>query len=290
MTARITFYFDFVSPNSYIAARGIDDIAAKHTRAVDWRPVSLFHVWDTIDHYPLGKPKAKARYLVRDFKRSAEIAGLALTMPKPFPLDADLARRSFYRIAARDPELARAFALAVFDRYWAEGEDISTPQQIAANTAALGGFPKTEGKWKSQLSHSARLRRRTWPSRKRPRRPPVGRISPIRRRGRPLRMHRRQPGHRGELLQAKRAGTSPPRSQSPLGNEGNTDGFLDRFCLSSSSWRRTVSSWRLCVCFKPSELSHVAWLVVSDGLRFGKDTARGRQCRSPRRANSRPLL
>jgi 2-hydroxychromene-2-carboxylate isomerase len=136
--ARITFYFDFVSPNSYIAAHGIDDIAAKHARAVDWRPVSLFQVWDTIDHHPLGKPKAKARYLVRDFKRSAAIAGLPLTMPKPFPLDADLARRAFYRIAARDPELARAFALAVFGRYWAEGEDISTPEQIAANTAALG--------------------------------------------------------------------------------------------------------------------------------------------------------
>ena len=76
--------------------------------------------------------------MVRDFKRSAEIAGLPLTMPKPFPLDADLARRAFYRIETRDAELARAFALAVFDRYWAEGEDISTPEQIAGNTAAIG--------------------------------------------------------------------------------------------------------------------------------------------------------
>ncbi len=138
MTAHITFYFDFVSPNSYIAAHGIGDIAAKHARAVDWRPVSLFHIWDAIDHHPLGKPRAKARYLVRDFKRSAEIAGLPLTMPKPFPLDADLARRTFYRIDARDPELARAFALAVFDRYWAGGEDISTSEQIAGNTAEIG--------------------------------------------------------------------------------------------------------------------------------------------------------
>ena len=138
MTAHVTFYFDFVSPNSYIAAHGIGDIAAKHARTVDWRPVSLFHIWDTIDHHPMGKPKAKARYSIRDFKRSAEIAGLPLTMPKAFPLDADLARRTFYRLNADDPGLAQAFAGAVFERYWAEGGDISTPEQIAGATAALG--------------------------------------------------------------------------------------------------------------------------------------------------------
>ncbi len=40
MTTHITFYFDFVSPNSHIAAHGIGDIAAKHARAVDWCPES----------------------------------------------------------------------------------------------------------------------------------------------------------------------------------------------------------------------------------------------------------
>ncbi len=50
MTARITLIFDFVSPNSYIAAHGLGDIAAKHARA---GPVSLFHVWGTIDHPPV---------------------------------------------------------------------------------------------------------------------------------------------------------------------------------------------------------------------------------------------
>ena len=59
MAAPLTFYFDFVSPNGYIAAHGIGDIAAKHARAVIWRPVSLFHVRDSIDHHPLGRPKAK---------------------------------------------------------------------------------------------------------------------------------------------------------------------------------------------------------------------------------------
>ncbi len=58
MTARITFYFDFVSPNGSIAAHGLGDIEAKHARAVDWRPVSLFHVWGTIGH-PLSLPNIR---------------------------------------------------------------------------------------------------------------------------------------------------------------------------------------------------------------------------------------
>jgi 2-hydroxychromene-2-carboxylate isomerase len=54
----MTFYFDFVSPNRYIAANRIGDLAAKHARAVDWRPVSLFQVWDAIDHTSGGPDRA----------------------------------------------------------------------------------------------------------------------------------------------------------------------------------------------------------------------------------------
>ena len=138
MAAPIIFYSDFTSPHSYLAIGAIEEVAKKHGREVDWRVISLFQVWDAIGHQPLGKPRSKARYVRKDFERSARIAGLPFTMPDSFPVDAVVARQAFYRLKKRDPALATAFAKAVFDRYWREGKDIKTPQQIAGSTAAIG--------------------------------------------------------------------------------------------------------------------------------------------------------
>ncbi len=138
MAVPIVYYFDFVSPHSYIAMPAIEAVAAKHGRTLDWRVVSVFQIWDAIDYHPIGKPKAKARYVRRDFERCAAVAGLPFTMAKPFPLDCVLARHAFWRLQREAPEIATDFARAVFHRYWGEGRDISTAEQIAESTAAVG--------------------------------------------------------------------------------------------------------------------------------------------------------
>ena len=58
--------------------------------------------------------------------------------PESFPVDAVVARQAFYRLKKTDPAVATVFAKTVFDRYWREGKDIKTPQQIAESTAAIG--------------------------------------------------------------------------------------------------------------------------------------------------------
>ena len=138
MSEPIVFYAEFSSPFTYVATHRIAPITERFGRAFDWRLIDLFAVWRALDHQPIGKPKAKARYFVRDMARSAEVAGLPITRPDPFPVNADLARRAFWRLKGRDPDLAVRFARAVFDRYWGTGQDISTPEQIAEATADLG--------------------------------------------------------------------------------------------------------------------------------------------------------
>ena len=124
MAAPVIFYSDFTSPHSYLAIAAVEDVARKHDREVDWRIVSLFQIWDSIGHQPLGKPRSKARYVRKDFERSARIAELPFTMPDSFPVDAVVARQAFYRLKKKDPALATAFAKSVFDRYWRDGKDI----------------------------------------------------------------------------------------------------------------------------------------------------------------------
>ena len=41
MPAPLAFYFDFISPYGYFASLRIEELAARHGRAVDWRPMLL---------------------------------------------------------------------------------------------------------------------------------------------------------------------------------------------------------------------------------------------------------
>jgi len=132
MTAPITFWFDFVSGYSYPAAERIEALAAQHGRNVDWRCVSLPHIFKALGHPMPGSLVAKWRYAMIDWHRSCTIAGLPHADPETMPLDARLARQTFYHLKAEDPGRAAAFARAVFRLYWGHGHNAATADQLLA--------------------------------------------------------------------------------------------------------------------------------------------------------------
>lgn len=148
MADPIIFYWDFTSPYAYIGANLIEAVAAKHDRSVDWRPLSLGHLWKAMpDRVPF--PKSKMDYMAHDWERSARLHGLPIVKyPDPFPADAKLPRLLFYRLKAQDPARAAAFAKAVFRQYWGEGKDIAKPEQLA-------GILKAQGIADSELAAAA---------------------------------------------------------------------------------------------------------------------------------------
>lgn len=137
MADPIIFYWDFPSPYAYIGAHQIEAIAAKHGRVVDWRAISIGHLWKAIpDRTPF--PKIKMDYMMRDWTRSAQLSGLPIvTTPEPFPTDAKLPRLLFYRLKAQDPAKGAAFAKAAFRQYWGEGRDIAKPEHLSGLLKAL---------------------------------------------------------------------------------------------------------------------------------------------------------
>jgi 2-hydroxychromene-2-carboxylate isomerase len=139
----ITFFWDFTSPYAYIGANLIDAVAAKHGRSVDWRPVSLGHLWKSIpDRAPFGK--GKMDYMTHDWTRSARFHGLPIvSLPTPFPTDAKLPRQLFYRLKAKDSAKAIAFARAAFRQYWGEGRDIARPEHLSEVVANVD-VPESE--------------------------------------------------------------------------------------------------------------------------------------------------
>lgn len=134
MAAPLAFYFDVFSPYGYFASLEVEEIAARHGRAVDWRPMLLgAAVLKVMGLKPLVETPLKGEYVRRDVLRHARRQGVALARDphastgNPLP-----AARAFCWVKQRHPALQGAMAHALYHAFWAEGRDLSTPEALAA--------------------------------------------------------------------------------------------------------------------------------------------------------------
>lgn len=138
MAEPIAFYFDFSSPYGYLAALRIDELAAKHGRAVAWKPMLLGVSFKATGSEPLMNIPLKGDYSRHDLARTARLQGVPFAIPEPFPFMSVAACRAFYWLDGRDPGKARALAKALYRAAFAEGRVISDAQGVIAVARALG--------------------------------------------------------------------------------------------------------------------------------------------------------
>jgi 2-hydroxychromene-2-carboxylate isomerase len=134
----IDFYFDFSSPYGYIAAHLLEGFEQRIGRPVTWRPILLGPVFKRTGQPPLIEIPMKGEYSKHDFSRSARLHKVAYRHPEKFPTSTVAALRAFYWLHDRDPRQARALGMAVYDAYFAEGRDISSPQLVVELAQAVG--------------------------------------------------------------------------------------------------------------------------------------------------------
>jgi 2-hydroxychromene-2-carboxylate isomerase len=138
MTAPLDFWFDFASPYGYLASTRIDDLAARHGRAVRWRPILLGAVFKVSGMKAVTEQPLRGGYLAHDVPRFSRLLGVPLTMPAKMPLHALAACRAYWWLEPSDPAKAHALAKAVYHAHWGEGRDVTTPEQVAEVAAQLG--------------------------------------------------------------------------------------------------------------------------------------------------------
>ncbi|MCX7138612.1 MAG: 2-hydroxychromene-2-carboxylate isomerase [Proteobacteria bacterium] len=143
MPAAIDFYFDYSSPYGYFAAMKIDDLAAKNGRSVNWKPILLGAVFKVTGGQPLPMLPLKGPYALRDILRSARFHGLPYQQPSKFPVATQAPARAFYWVNDRDPALAKKLAQALYQAYFVQDRDISSPE-ITADVAATLGLQRDE--------------------------------------------------------------------------------------------------------------------------------------------------
>ena len=139
MAAPIRFYFDFVSTYSYPAVFGIDAIARRHGREVDWRVVSLPHVFRAAGTVSPREQPAKLAHNQQDVARACAMAGLPFSPPPD--ADVKLARLAFHRLHRADPARARDYARAVMAWRFGQGRSVAGADELLAACATMAAPP-----------------------------------------------------------------------------------------------------------------------------------------------------
>lgn len=144
-TAPLHFYFDFISPYGYFASLKVEELAARHGRAVEWHSMLLgVSVIKIMGLKPLLDTPLKGDYVRRDVNRYIRKHGLQLKRSPDDPMmDPRASGRAFHWVKKQHPQLAAPLAHAIYRAYWVEGLDLSTAAQVAAIDLPTGIDPES---------------------------------------------------------------------------------------------------------------------------------------------------
>lgn len=136
----IDFYFDFISPFGYFAARRIDDLAARHGRTVEWHSILLgVAILKVMGLKPLLKTPIKGNYLRVDSYRYARRHDIQFVLTEGTDLIDPLPpARAFQWAKAKDSEMGKTLALGLQEAYWGRGIDVAQPQNLIEVANGLG--------------------------------------------------------------------------------------------------------------------------------------------------------
>ena len=114
----LIFSFDFISPYAYLAAEGIEALAAQHQCKVSWRPILLAALLNKNEQRGPAEIPTKRVYTFKNVCRLAHDARLPLEPPPAHPFNPLLP----LRIACLRPE--GELILHLFRACWKDGRAI----------------------------------------------------------------------------------------------------------------------------------------------------------------------
>lgn len=133
---RVEFFFDYASTYSYLAHKGIEELAARHDAELVFKPMVLGFVFKATGNSMPAAVPAKAAYMVHDVRRWVRHYGLPFHMPSVFPVNTIRALRT--AVAALEEGTFLALHHAVMQAYWANDQDIGDAEVLAAIATAAG--------------------------------------------------------------------------------------------------------------------------------------------------------
>lgn len=120
MTQKIEFFFDVVSPYSFLAAIQIPRL--EKLAEVEWRPFLIGGVFKASNNIMPAANPLKGQYMFKDLKRLFAYYNEPFRFPSRFPMNSLHAMRCVTALPAADRPAA---SLKLFRAYWGEDRDLT---------------------------------------------------------------------------------------------------------------------------------------------------------------------
>ncbi|MCY1073310.1 2-hydroxychromene-2-carboxylate isomerase [Archangium lansingense] len=132
----LRFFFDYVSPYSYLAWTQLPAIAERHGRTVELVPVLFAGVLNALGTTGPAEVKQKRFYIYKHTRRIAHELGVPFVMPAAHPFNPLLALR--VTAAVQDEEARRRLVSALYAAVWAGGGGLVQPERVGEVVASVG--------------------------------------------------------------------------------------------------------------------------------------------------------
>lgn len=139
MPPTIRFYFDYESPNAYVAWTQLPKLAQRYGFAIDPVPILYAALLDAHGQLGPGESPAKGRWMSKNLARKAILLGVPLNPPAFLPFNPLLALR--VTLLTSDPGKRDALIDALFQAVWVRGLHVSETAVVesVANEIGLPG-------------------------------------------------------------------------------------------------------------------------------------------------------
>ena len=122
MNKAIEFYFDFVSPYSYLAHKRIHKIEKEKNIKFDYKPILLGGLHNLVGITAPAFINQKAKYLIRDCKMVAKKFNIKFIFNPLFPINSLNLMRGFLSISLDKKNI---YIDNFFDAYWQRGLNLN---------------------------------------------------------------------------------------------------------------------------------------------------------------------
>ncbi len=134
--APLRFFFDYVSPYSYLAWTQLPALAARHGRTVELVPVLFAGMLNTLGTTGPAEVPNKRFYIYKHTKRIAHDLGVPFVMPAAHPFNPLPALRM--TVAVQDAEARARLVTALFSAVWAGGGGLMEPERLVSTVFSAG--------------------------------------------------------------------------------------------------------------------------------------------------------
>jgi 2-hydroxychromene-2-carboxylate isomerase len=144
VSERATFYYDFNSPYSYLAAERISGLFAEaDLEQPEWQPISFGHILKTTGRRPWSlPPEGPDPDHLAEIQRRADERGLPkVVYPQGWPIENYSLNPVRAAVYAKESGRVVSFSLACFRQVFAAGRDMSDVDNVLVAAAACELHP-----------------------------------------------------------------------------------------------------------------------------------------------------